>query len=113
MGFTAIFFIIMSLLVVSYLIMLFKTKKRMPILLELFYIFIYTSIAIIYLFPKTLVFIERIFGIKSGINFIIYLSIFIAYLLIFKLYNKIEEQRLEITKLVREIAYLKKDDKKK
>lgn len=45
---------------------------------------------------------------------IIFLSVLIvlAYLFILMLYRKSEDQRVEVTKLVREIAYLK-DDKKK
>ncbi len=112
MDFTSAFFILMSCLVVLYLIYTFWSGKRVSLLIEIFYLGIYVSIGLIFLFPQILTFIENLIGIKSAINFIVYLSIFVAYLLILTLYWKTEEQRTHITKLVREIAYLKSDKKK-
>jgi len=96
-----------------YLVYSFKETKRIPILLELFFLSIYGFIFLIFVFPQTLDIIERVLGVQSAINFILYLSVFVAYLLVFVLYRKHEDQREEITKLVREIAFLKDDNKKR
>jgi len=113
MVFVSIFFIILSILSIIYIITLFKTGKRFSVLFEILSIGVYTLVLLLFLFPNLLNLIEITFGISSGINFIIYLSIFIAYFIIFILYQKSEEQRVEITKLVREIAYLKNGKKNK
>ena len=112
MDFTTIFFIVMSIIVLVYLVYSFKTEKRVSLLLEVFYVGIYLIIAIIFIFPGILTKMESFLGIQSAINFIVYLSIFIVYLFILKLYRKSEDQRVEITKLTREIAFLKDETKK-
>ena len=109
MTFNTIFFIVMSLLVIGYVIQSFRTQKRMPIILELFFIGAYAFVFVIVLFPETLNVIEYLFGISNALNFIIYISIFIAYFMLFILYQKNETQRVKISKLNREIAFLKKD----
>ncbi len=113
MQFISIFFIIVSLVVIIYLYNLFKSSKRLPIVFELFAIGVYAVIIVIFLFPELLKVIENIFGIQSALNFIIYLSIFVAYLFIFTLYKEKEQQRVEISKLTREIAFLKREIFKK
>lgn len=106
MNFISIFFILMSVIVIAYLLNIFKSRKRMPILLEIFFLAVYGFIILIFLFPQTLRIIEEILGIQSAINFFLYLSIFVAYFLLFLLYQKTETQRQETTTLTREIAYI-------
>jgi len=108
MEFISIFFISLSILVLSYFLYTFKTSKRIHTLIEVLFLGVYFIILLVFIFPDLLIIIENIFGIKNAINFILYLSIFIAYFVIFLLYQKSEKQRVEITKLVREIAYLKR-----
>jgi hypothetical protein len=108
----SIFFILMSIVVLGYLIYTFKTLSRTHILIELFYLVAYSFVLAIFVYPNLLKVIERIFGINSAINFFVYLSIFLSYAIVYYLYQKSERQRQEITKLVREIAYLKKKEKK-
>lgn len=107
---TTIFFLILSFFVLIYLVLMFKSKIRVSKLVEVLYLSIYGFVFLIFLYPNTLNIIEKFFGIKSTINFILYFSIFVAYFIIFLLYRKMEAQRIEITKLVREIAL---NDKKK
>jgi len=113
MDFSTIFFILLTLIVISYIIFTFKSNKRFHLVSEIFFILIYIVILVLVIFPNLLKKIEEVFGIQSAINFIVYFSIFVAYFLIFIFYTKTEEQRIEITKLAREIAYLKNDKKKK
>ena len=112
MEFITIFFTVMSVFVLFYLVKIFKSNKRLPIILELFYIGAYGFVFLVFLYPPVLSIIENVLGIQSAINFVVYLSIFISYLIIFMLYTHKEKQREEITKLTREIAYLK-DEKSK
>lgn len=108
----SIFFILMSIIVLAYLILNFHSFNRFPIFIEIFYVGIYVLVLIIFLFPNSLRLIEEIFGVQSAINFVIYLSIFVIYFLFFILYQKQEKQRSDITKLTREIAYLKNKNNK-
>lgn len=112
MEFISIFFILISLILVSYFAYLLLSGNRLHIIVELFFLVVYLSILIIFLFPQVLKLIEQTLGIRSALNFIIYLSIFVAYFIIFLLYNKTEKQRQEITKLTREIALMNKRKKK-
>lgn len=108
MDFISVFFIFLSLIVLMYILYILKKLKRFPLISEIFFLGTYIIILLLFLFPNTLLLIQNTFGINSAINFIIYLSIFILYFIIFILYKKTEDQRVEITKLVREIAYIKK-----
>ncbi len=107
------FFILFSILVIVYLVYSFNTMSRMPIIFEVFFLAIFGVVFLIFLYPNILNIIEDVLGIQSAINFILYLSIFVSYFLIFILYRKDERQRIEITKLTREIAFLKKKDGKR
>lgn len=115
MEFISVFFVMISIIMILYLIYLFHTSKRLPIIFELFSLGVYVFVAIIFLFPSTLKIIEKVFGIQSAINFIVYFSIFVAYFWIFLLYKEKEQHREDISRLTREIAFLKgnKDNKSK
>ncbi|MFW5704357.1 MAG: DUF2304 family protein [Nanoarchaeota archaeon] len=113
MDFTTILFILLNLFVLVYIIKLFLQNKRIHIVSELLFGLIYSLVLLIVLFPQILTIIENVFGIQSALNLIIYLSIFVAYFLIFNLYNDKETLRAEITKLTREIALMKSERKNK
>lgn len=100
----SIFFVTMSIIVLAYLVLRVRDKNRMPLMVELFYLVAYAFIIIIFLFPGILSWIEDVFGLASAINFFVYLSIFLGYLMIFILYQKTERQREQISILSREIA---------
>jgi len=51
-------------------------------------------------------------GVSSILNLIVYLGIIMLFVLVYKLYVKTEEQKEEITKLVRELAINEKENKK-
>ena len=109
MEFITVFFVALSVLVLLYFAgLLYNSSVRIPIILEVFFAGVYFFVLIIFLFPDILSFIEEIFGIDSAVNFLVYLSIFILFFLVFILYKKTEEQRIQITKLVRELSYLRK-----
>ena len=107
MDFTTIFFILLSLFMIAYIIFSFSKQKRVHILQEVFFLGIYGVVLLVFLFPNTLSFIEEFFGIQSAINFGVYLSLFLLFAICFMLYKKSEDQRVQITKLNREITYLK------
>lgn len=114
MDFTSIFFIILSLIVILYFALsMISDKKRPHLLIEGIFLVSYIFVMLIFFFPDILTAIEDFFGIQSAINFILYLSIFIAYLVIFMFYKTLEKRRVEITKLTREIAYLKNEQNNK
>ncbi len=59
-------------------------------------------------FPGNFNVLAEKIGVSSIFNLIIYISIILLFFLVYKLYTKSEEQREEITKLVREITLEKK-----
>ena len=97
----------------AYIFLSFRLQKRINLITEISFLCIYFIFLLVIIFPQSLRWFEKTFGVNSAINFIIYLSIFILFALIFMLYKKSENQRVEITKLTREIAYLKHGKKKK
>ncbi len=112
MDFISIFFIIMSIVTISYYFHVFKAQKRLPIIFEVFYVAVFGFVFLVFLYPNILNIIEDVLGIQSAINFILYLSIFVSYFLVFLLYTEKEKQRQQISKLVREIALLGENKKK-
>ncbi len=97
----------------TYIFLSFRLQKRINLITEISFLCIYFLFLLIIIFPEILRWFEKIFGVNSAINFIVYLSIFILFALMFVLYKKSENQRVEITRLTREIAYLKHGKKKK
>ncbi len=99
-------FILLSCCILGYLIYSFKTQKRTHILIEVIILGIYLF-TLCYAFFFT--FFQKIFsilGIPNPTIFFVYLSIFFLFFICFILYKKMEEQRIDITKLVREIAFI-------
>lgn len=62
---------------------------------------------IIVMLPNTTFYLASLFGIKRGVDLIIYVSIVLLFYLVFRLYVKIETIEQDITKVVREIAISK------
>jgi len=109
MGINTLIFIAMSLFVFIYMFNTFRSGKRIAILWELFFLTIYSCVFVYALFPEIISIFEGLFGISNTLNFLTYLGVFIAYFLIFVLYQKDESQRIDISKLNRELALLRKE----
>jgi hypothetical protein len=77
--------------------------KRIPTGIELIYILSFLAIGILALFPTIITSIEKILVINV-INTLLIVAVFVSYLIHFKLYEKTERQREELTKLARQIA---------
>jgi hypothetical protein len=107
-----VFFSILSIIVLVYLGFILTSKKRLPVFIEVFYVFAYFFVLLVVLFPSLLEFIENSSGINNVLQFLVYLSIFVAYFMILLLFKRNEELRAEITKLVREIALMERKKKK-
>lgn len=105
--FNNLFFILLSLIVLGYLIYVIKSQKRVRLSYELFFAGIFFVVALIFLFPGSVQTIEKILGIKSGANFIVYLSIFVIFIFLFHFQKKLDSLKEDITKLTRGIAYIK------
>lgn len=107
-----IIIIIFSVLALIYVLTFLKSRKRLHLIVELFFILFFLGVILIALFPSLAKFFETLLGVNSIVQFITYTSILFAYFIIFMLYQKSETQRVEITKLTREIALLRKNEKK-
>ncbi len=83
-------------------------KRKMKRSVFIIWSSIWFVVIVVAVLPGTTTIVAKLFGIGRGIDVVVYLSIMVMYFLGFKLYNRVEETRKEITKLVREIAYMEK-----
>lgn len=82
------------------------SKKRMHTMYEMFLLLFFITIAILSLFPQLLDIIEDIFGMSNLILTLLCFGVFAMFIICFSLYQKMEQQRREITVLAQEIGYL-------
>jgi hypothetical protein len=113
MDLTNIIFIILSLVVLIYLFYIFKTKKRISILIEFLSLLIYLFIFLYSFFYSFFQNLFSLIGINNPSIFFVYLGIFFLFFICLSLYRITESQRIEITKLVREISFINNKLEKK
>jgi small membrane protein len=65
---------------------------------------IWLLVVIVFWLPQTASYFARLFGIGRGVDLAVYVAILMLFYLVFKLYLKIDNQRKEITKIVRQLA---------
>ena len=104
--------IIFALFALSRVILRAKDKK-LTTKEFIFWLFIWIALIIIAFFPEVSIFFADMFGLRRGMDLLIFASIGILFYLVFRLYIKLEEQEREITKVVREIAIKEANNKKK
>lgn len=108
-----IFFGIIILFIIIWNILSFKKgniRGKRFLLLLVFWL----SVLLAIIFPEETNKIARFFNITRGADFFIYISIIVIFYWLFKIYEKMEVMERNITKLVREIAFIReKEDNKK
>jgi hypothetical protein len=110
--------VVISLFAVGYLWFVVKTNKRLPVLSEILIIGVYVFVIVYAFFYSQFQTFFGFFGIKNPSMFFVYLGVLLLFFVCFYLYRRVEEQRIEITNLTREIAFVnhkfeKKNKKKK
>lgn len=102
-----IFFGAIVLLIVFWNIYSFKNGQ---IKLRRFIVFIlfWLSVLLAIIFPEETNKIAKFFNITRGADFFIYISIIVIFYTLFRVYEKLEQIEKNITKIVREIALIKK-----
>lgn len=88
-------------------------KKELRTSKFLIYLLFWLSVLLAVIFPEETNKIAHFFNITRGADFFIYISIIVIFYLIFRIYQKLEIIEMSITKIVREIALLKKQEKEK
>ena len=76
-----------------------------------FWSFVWIAAIVVAVFPRTIYWASRIFGVQRPIDFAIYASIILLFYLVFKLYVKLESIENNITRVVREVAINKRKKK--
>ena len=76
------------------------------------WIAIWILVIIVSLFPQITTPIASLFGLGRGLDALYIASIILAYYAMFKLYNKIDDQRKRIDELVSEIAIYNNEHEK-
>jgi small membrane protein len=82
--------------------------KKITLIELLFWLGVWGGLIVVVFFPGLTSYVADLVGIGRGIDVIIYTSIGLLFYMIFRLYVKFEESEREITRLVREIALMKK-----
>jgi len=104
------FGIVVILMIIRHSLLL----KRGNLRLRKYIIFLTFWIALLLaiMFPEETNKIARFFNITRGADFFIYISIMVIFYILFRLFEKMEKIERDITKIVREIALMNKDEKK-
>lgn len=74
------------------------------------WVFAGVAIIVVALFPGITTPIARLFGFGRGLDIIYVLSILFLFYIVFKLYNKMEEQKKRINELVSQLALKEFDE---
>ncbi len=86
-----------------------RAKDKKISLGEFFlWIAIWGGLIFVVFFPGITSYFAQLLGIGRGVDVILYVSISLLFYLIFRLYVKLEETEREITKLVRNLAFIKR-----
>ncbi len=102
-GFLQILIIAFALFAISRAFLRLKdnkiTKKEF-----MFWSVIWIILIIMTLLPGIAELLSGLFGLKRGVDVLIYIAIIALFYLVFRLYVKLDETRQDITKLVRKIS---------
>jgi len=90
----------------------YKRKELKTSKFVVFFLF-WLSVLLAIIFPEETNKIAHFFNITRGADFFVYISIIVIFYLLFKVYNRLENIEANITKIVREIALMKENEKNK
>ena len=107
MGFMQIFGISVAIFLWIRSTLNFK-RKKIPLTEFIMWSAIWGGMILVGLLPSTASFVASILGVGRGVDVAIYLSIILLFYLVFLLFSRIDKQREEITRLVRELAIKRK-----
>jgi len=102
---------IFSIFALTRVLFRFRDKQLKPAGL-FFWMALFISALVGVIFPFQLSGVARVFGIGRGADLIIYVSIIILFYLVFRIYILMEDLRLEITQVVRQLALHAKEPQK-
>ncbi len=98
---------VFALFAVSRAVLRYKDKSINAFEL-LFWSAMWLSVVAVALFPGIFTTLSQVLGIGRGVDTLLYGGMILLFYLLFRLYVRVEEQKKEITHLVREIAMEKK-----
>ena len=91
-----------------------RYKDNVITIFELiFWTFIWLGVVIIAFIPEVTFIFSRIAGIQRGIDAIIYISIVFLFYMLFRAYVKMEKMEQNMTEMVRQVALMDNNRKKK
>ena len=74
----------------------------------IFWLGVWGGLIFVVFFPDVLSSVANLVGIGRGIDVIIYTSIAVLFYMLFRLYVKLEDTERHVTRLVREISFMKR-----
>lgn len=104
--------IIFALFALSRVFLRYKDKSIKAIEF-FFWSVVWIGVIALALFPGIFTALSKFIGIGRGVDILLYFGMIILFYLIFRLYVKIENQKKELTLLVREFAVRKGEEQKK
>ncbi|MCH8519525.1 MAG: DUF2304 domain-containing protein [Nanoarchaeota archaeon] len=103
-----VFIIIFATIILGlYILYRIFSGKRLHVLYEISLLKIYVLVMVLSLFPQILEFIELSVGVVNVVLAILVIWILVLFVVVFEMYRVVDFQRQEMTKLVREVAFLK------
>ncbi len=107
LGLLQVLGIVFALFAVSRAVLRYKDKSINGFEL-IFWSAMWLSVVAVASFPGIFTTLSTLLGIGRGVDTLLYAGMILLFYLLFRLYVRVEEQKKEITKLVREIAVEKK-----
>ncbi|PIN80532.1 hypothetical protein COV16_00750 [Candidatus Woesearchaeota archaeon CG10_big_fil_rev_8_21_14_0_10_34_8] len=104
--------IIFAIFALSRVFLRYKDKSISAFEL-IFWSIVWMGVVTVALFPDIFTSLSKLLGIGRGVDTLLYVGMIVLFYLMFRLYVKIEGQQKDITKLVREIAIEKQNNKNK
>ncbi len=112
LGLLQLLIVLFALFALTRVILRYR-EKQITTTEFLLWIIIWISLVIVSAAPELLSLPSRLLGIGRGVDVIIYLGLIGLFYLVFRLFVNLENQKRELTKLVREIALMRADPKEK
>lgn len=106
--------IIITFFIALILLKLFKQRQQHKITVASFFIWLLLWLFVLVVFwqPNTTTYLAIMLGIGRGVDLVVYVSIIVIFYLLFKIFIRLNKIDSDLTKIVREEA-LKKDEQKK
>jgi len=87
-------------------------KSKITVYEFIFWCVVWLSVIVVIVIPNLATRLAALFGISRGVDLFIYVGILLLFYLIYRIYVRLENMRMDVTKVVREVSILKQKKRK-